>query len=308
MNFKKACKILNITEGKYPLDEVLLKKNYHIQALKYHPDKYNGDDANEKFQSINYAYKYLLKEGTSINPDISPDLGTNDSNNNVDYSDLLRDFLSTINQDEKIIGDVLFMMLNKSMHSIFNWIVNNINKEVLLKTYTILKEYNEIFQLPENILVDIYETIKEKYKNEDIIIINPSMKDLFNQNIYVLKYNNHKLYIPLWHHELFYNLEGKRLTVKCVPDFLMVDNNYYDIDCNNNIHINHTIKLDKDIFRSEYSEFMIDYKQFKIPINELKIKEKQIYIIKEKGVPRINESNIYSTDVLSDIIINITME
>ena len=38
-----------------------IKKAYRKLALKYHPDKYKEQDANVKFQSINEAYRVLLK-------------------------------------------------------------------------------------------------------------------------------------------------------------------------------------------------------------------------------------------------------
>jgi hypothetical protein len=36
-----------------------IKKAYHLLALQYHPDKFNGSDA--KFKEILQAYEYLLK-------------------------------------------------------------------------------------------------------------------------------------------------------------------------------------------------------------------------------------------------------
>ena len=42
-------------------------------------------------------------------------------------------------------------------------------------------------------------------------------------------------------------------------------------------------------------------------IEELKIREKQVYVIKEKGIPKINDNDIYSTNKLSDIIVHLTI-
>tara|TARA_B100000427_G_scaffold267292_1_gene232932 strand:- start:603 stop:1661 length:1059 start_codon:yes stop_codon:yes gene_type:complete len=344
MDFKAAIFILNIGEKEFiTMSEPELKKKYHIQALKYHPDKYKEHDANIKFHSINEAYTVLLKckkyanyrmdknsnlDDNSGTPNFSFNDFKFDSDSDFDfdfdrdfdfkmpscfnatrsgYSELLREFLSSTDLDDKLIRNIMFIILNNSIRGIFKWCIDNINKEVLLKIYTTLREYNDIFKLPEDFYDDMYNSIKEKYDNENIIIINPSIKDLFNQNIYILNYNEHKLYIPLWHHELYYELGGKKLTVKCVPDFMMIDNNYYDLDSNNNIHINHNIDIDKELLNKEFINIQIDYREFRIQINELKIREKQVYVIKEKGIPKINDNDIYSTDKLSDIIVHLTM-
>ena len=334
MDFKTAILILNIGEKDFiAMSEAELKKKYHIQALKYHPDKYKEQDANVKFQSINEAYRVLLKckkyanfrmdkSDSSYDNTGNPSFSFTDFGFDSDfdfkmpschnatrsgYSELLREFLSTTDLDDNLIRNIMFIILNNSIRGIFKWCIDNINKEVLLKIYTTLREYNDIFKLPEDFYDDMYNSIKEKYDNENIIIINPSIKDLFNQNIYILNYNEHKLYIPLWHHELYYELGGKKLTVKCVPDFMMIDNNYYDLDSNNNIHINHNIDIDKELLNKEFINIQIDYREFRIQINELKIREKQVYVIKEKGIPKINDNDIYSTNKLSDIIVHLTI-
>lgn len=49
-------KILNIDKNASKKE---IKKAYHILAVKYHPDKYNGIDKDEKFKEINIAYQIL---------------------------------------------------------------------------------------------------------------------------------------------------------------------------------------------------------------------------------------------------------
>jgi len=58
MNVLKARNILELPEE---FDENLLKKQYRLLAMKYHPDK-NKDNTNAKFSEINNAYEYLSKE------------------------------------------------------------------------------------------------------------------------------------------------------------------------------------------------------------------------------------------------------
>jgi DnaJ-class molecular chaperone len=70
INIVSALEILGIDENIdiYKINEEYIKKQYHSLALKHHPDK-NGNtkESNEKFQKINEAYQYLLREVSILN-------------------------------------------------------------------------------------------------------------------------------------------------------------------------------------------------------------------------------------------------
>ena len=67
MNFKEACKNLEIKE-KDATDSKELRKKYYTMALKYHPDKLSDLSAaqqkmgQEKFMKVQEAYEAIKNE------------------------------------------------------------------------------------------------------------------------------------------------------------------------------------------------------------------------------------------------------
>ena len=99
MDYKNACKILEI-DPKNELTLEKLKKEYRLQALKYHPDKNNSVDSVAKFQSINESYEFLknhIKYGFDY--DIDLDLEEDDEKCE-NYQKILFQFIRNMADDE----------------------------------------------------------------------------------------------------------------------------------------------------------------------------------------------------------------
>ena len=60
--------------------------------------------------------------------------------------------------------------------------------------------------------------IQEKRKNDECIILHPTLNDLFCNNLYRLKHKNETYNIPLWHKSLVYEHENSELYIKCIPN------------------------------------------------------------------------------------------
>ena len=70
MNLLEALEVLELSDDYTP---EMLKKNYKSMAMKYHPDKNNEPDANDKFLKVSQAYEFLLNP-TPVPVFQSPDL------------------------------------------------------------------------------------------------------------------------------------------------------------------------------------------------------------------------------------------
>ena len=311
MDIKRATEILEL-ELKTDLNPATVKKQYHKLALLYHPDKNNGSiEANKRFQEINEAYKYLLPIVTDNNTNNTNNYTNNDTNNtstneNIHiYTNLLSTFVSSIinNNKEFLIKIIKDVVINGSKK-----IIEDLDKETLLELYSFLCKYKNILFVSLETIELIKNSVKNKFENNEIIILNPSIDDLFENNVYKLHINNEVYLVPLWHNELYFDAEdGSEIIVLCQPKLPT----NITIDENNNIYceicINICNELPYLLKNSKFVSLSIGEKWFSIPLDKLFIKEEQLYKFKGQGIAHISEKDIYNVSSKADIIVKIIL-
>ena len=297
MDFNKACLELEINSP-FSLND--LKKQYRIMALKNHPDKHMPDIGNiytSKFKQINIAYEYLIvfleKNEASYN----------DNNSNMnDYNSLFNDFLSSV-----------FTNYNYDIHNIISIIINdcqalslslfeNMDKEKAIHIFEFINTYHHILYIPDNIVDKIKNIINDKIKNDNIIILNPSLDDILNDNVYMLDFEGEKYFVPLWHDELYYKHKSNDLIVKCIPD---LPENISIHNDNLIIHIYHSIQ---NVLYKTHITYNIGPFTYNIPVDSLVIKTTQTYKIINRGFSIIQPNDIYDNGKKGDIIFIIHMK
>lgn len=308
MNYKTAFEILEIdmSEKKYSdINLEYLKKQYHKLALQNHPDK-NGNtkDSKEKFQAINEAYEYLKRE---INFKENDEKTTSTS---TVYVDILQSFLSEIfagKYNDKFYEIVKKIIVKKIPNKLFK----DLDKEMAFDVYNFLSKHKNILHISQELLDNLIEIVQKKY--EDVMEyykLNPSIDDLLENNVYKLYINEQLFLVPLWHNELYF--EGsesnnfKEIVVSCEPEL----SENIKIDDNNNLVIKIKFILNEIpnlITNDGKICFNIGKKDFYVPVNKLCMKKNQYYRIKNEGLSKINEDDIYDVSTKSDIIVNIEL-
>lgn len=292
MTREEACSILEISQ-KYTQDTV--KKAYFRMALRYHPDKYKEDDG-EKFRKVKEAYDFL-SDGKYDYVNID---------DKVNYKDLIKMCVKFFSPETN--WDNLFM--DTSLHGILQdcekisiKIFEKLNKEKANQVYKLLKYYNNIFNINGELLNQYKEILQKKNLHENIIILNPTLKDLFNDNIFKLEMQDKIFYVPLWHHELHFSLQSKDLIVKCEPE---IPKNMW-IDHKNNLYVCLKIKPE-EVLQHGFYEFTVGEKKLKIDGRDIKLtREKQVVILFNHGLLRINEKHMYDDTIRGDIHIEIML-
>lgn len=105
----------------------------------------------------------------------------------------------------------------------------------------------------------------------------------------------------MFDHKLHFSLQNIDLIVRCEPD---IPKEVW-INESNNMYIQKQISI-TELFEKGFYEFEIGEKLFKIYSDSLKItKEKQIVLLKESGILRINEEHTYDATLRGDIYVEV---
>lgn len=338
--YSKALEELDIDINEINISSIDIKyltKKYRKQALKYHPDK-NGNtiESNIKFQKINEAFHYLKREFACLEEDEEQE--DKDKENEKDpsslYLPILQMFLKSVFQNKytetflDIIKDIVINLKKTISLSLFD----KLDKETAFTIYHFLSKYRDILHINQGILDQIREKILEKYENIIIYKLNPSIDDLLNNNMFKL-YVDDKLYlVPLWYNESHFfckeerteeqenrenreNIEKeqnkKEIIVLCEPE--LPEN--IKIDEENDLHVE--IKIDLFYLTSLLDQengtpsvpvpVTVGKKVFEISLEKLCLKKKQIYRMKQVGLTKANEEDIYDVNNKSDIIFHIEL-
>jgi len=307
MNYEKACKILDINTDE--ITSEIIKKQYRINALLYHPDKNKEEDTTSKFQEIQCAYEYLSKKIVNEEAmDMENEMYEGEENMTNSYAGILFSFMKNlmqtdVNADNK--SGIYYIILEKISNTCEKKaleLIEKVDKKVLIKLYEIIGKYSDALHFSSTFIEKMNEIITKKIEKDECIILNPTIDDLFENNLYKLSVNGMVYIVPLWHNELVYDNMGNDLYVKCFP--MLPDN--VTIDDKNNIYISATFDI-KEILNKEVIEVVIGKREFEISPNDLIVKPYQTIILKGKGISKINTLDIYDISKKSNILVNIAL-
>ena len=310
MNLQEALQIMKFDNGFSNLSLDMLKKKNHKLALIHHPDK-NGNsiEAKEKFQKLGEAYELLKKELGTIN-DVETKNNNDEpvfNNSGDEYSFFLNMFLQNIvtgqysEAVQSIIRDIVSGCKEISLK-----MFDKMDRETSLYVYHFIIKYKDLFHLNDSILNTVREIILEKFKDIQIFTLNPSIDDLFENNVYKLEYNSKLYFVPLWHGEVYFDADTtssdvKEIIVKCIPELP----DHISIDENNHLYINVNIKFGLSLLKDKTTTVLVGKKRYDIPNMELYCKQNQLYIFKNRGISQIDEHDMYNIKKKGDVVVRI---
>ena len=311
LNLNSALKILSL-DKKYNVNNIdnlkiqELKKYYYIAALNYHPDKNIDNDTSDIFKEINNSYLYLkMYIENKYNCKNEYDMEKNDD---LNFVTLLLSFIKLLSTNEA--NDIhIINNFNKFKSNCIDYsnnilinFIDKLNINIIEDLYNFL--INNKININDNFRENLKDILIKKLEKYNIFILHPNLKNLFENDLYKLNINNEIVYVPLWHRELIYDNN----LIKIQP---ILEENLY-IDNDNILNYNYYLKY-KDIIdkiEKNITEFIVTIHNLiiNIPIYELYFRNYQIYQIKNKGISKINNDNIFDTNIKCNINIHIFLE
>ena len=319
IKIKNARLLLGLTPNKkYTLCE--LTKQYRIAALKNHPDKhFNSNESTEKFKEINEAYIFLYNKYNDPNDPNEPnepeldEMNKNKCEESKDeeykYTDLFSAFINSLmtglsNAKMAEINVILTAVMDKCK-ILTATMFDNMDKRSILFIYDLIIKYYTILDISNDRFDGIIKILKNKMKIDDVIVINPTITDLFDvNNIQIIEHEEKTYYIPNWHTELYYDInEQRELIVKCIPKLP----EYIYIDELNNIYIDVRTRVENlfNLPNPVFTIVMYENISIDIPIRDIEFKTHQTITLHKRGIPMINTEKIYYTLEKMDIIVNL---
>jgi hypothetical protein len=290
-----------------------LNKRYRILALKLHPDK-NGNtpEATLAFQELNAAYNLLSLDASSSSAPAN-ETSENDAAN-ATYVNIFMRFVQSLfhtntNTNHHALLDLLYRIVHDYASLSVNAALDALDPSALFQLYETLEQYNAAIRMDARIFKEITHIIREKMQKNNIIVLNPSLKDVLQNNISVVQFEEHTFYVPLWHSELHYHVDAskKQLIVKCMP----VLPDHMTIDVNNELHID--VRADiKELLNHSSGLLRIPlYDNVCVELNaaDLRVMPRQTVVLQNNvhGVSLICATDIYEVKNRAPICVHVCL-
>ena len=224
------------------------------------------------------------------------------------YGDLLGLFIQSVllrtTNNEPFINIVKSIIGNCTQLSMSMF--EECDKTIISEVYDFLCKYKHVLHVSPETLAELKRIVVEKCKNDQIYILNPTLKDIFDGNLYKLMVDEKVYYVPLWNAETYFDCGlGREIVVRCIPE--LPDN--ISIDENNNVCVSVSIKLTNELLERNTIEVPIYCdKSVSVPICDLKIMKQQSIIFRKEGIFSINEHTpICEHFKITDIIVCLTL-
>lgn len=277
MNYRRAFKVLEIEEqyaDKNRTTIEIVRKQYKMLALKWHPDRNKAPDAAERYREIKDAHDFLL-DGS---------LGS-EKTSEQSYKNVASNFFETLYNNEhfqrRIFHPLLMKVTTLCEEKALSFILR-LDADRATKLLTMIETWKTVLHFSDA----FFDKVRGHIEGAQHIVLNPNIDDLMQSNVYLL---SEGIIAPLWHPLLEYEKEG--IIVHCLPE--LPDNMWIDDDDDENtlnVEITETVE---NIWKFGHLEISIGAEKKRIELSNLKLKQSQIVELKGEGIPIPHTDNVF---------------
>jgi len=314
--YRSACDTLGV-EYEHTIFDI--KAQYRAKALLYHPDKCSEVGAAERFQQVNSAYEYLkgYKESPFKGVYVAADFeeegseGSEEVRNDND-SNGVRGSTVPVAPEFKQVIYMIMQKMAKICEKKTRQLLEGFNVALLERLSVVLELYPVV---PETIREMVREIVELRRGQTERIIINPLLDDIMSDYLYPFIRDGKTYILPLWHHELVYDVEGEGGEMVIHINPILPEN--VTIDRDNNLHVYLTYKL-LDIWEgrmgmvdgdreSGWVKFYLGLRRFLIPASQICMRENQTVVLVGQGISRICHTDVYDVSQRGDVVVHLSI-
>jgi hypothetical protein len=262
MNYQRAFKVLEIDEqyaDKNRTTIEIVRKQYKMLALKWHPDRNKAPDAAERYREIKDAHDFLI-EGS---------LGA-ERTSEQSYKSVASNFFETLYNNEhfqrRIFHPLLMKVTTLCEEKALSFILR-LDADRATKLMRVIETYKTVLHFSDAFFDKVRGHIEGKNAAQHIVL-NPNIDDLMQSNVYML---SEGIIAPLWHSLLEYEKEG--IIVHCLPE--LPDNMWIDDDDENTLNVE-VMETVENIWKIGHLEISIGKEKKRVEMSNFKLKQSQI--------------------------------
>lgn len=247
MDRNTACFLLDISPDDIydpctgEMDRDRLRRQYHTQSLRLHPDKNPAPDAGEQFQRMHEAYIWLSETTRSE---------TFMGNKNEMGTESRMEAMTTL----------WTWFQDGCQERLAQWIQRQ-DKETLFRLHTILSmpsvlpQNNQVRGALQHIQSLLASSLKTKCSRDQRTVLRPTLSDVLSDQVFRLVVEDKTYWIPLWVDELVYDLGDREWIVQCIPT---LPSNVVVDERHKHIYVHCVWSIAKDIWGKQEMDVVID--------------------------------------------------
>jgi hypothetical protein len=279
MNCQRAFKILEVDHDTTSI--VVVRKQYKILALRWHPDKNKAPNAADKYREIKEAHDFLM-EGSFESSSFDRTFESSS------YTSVASSFFETLYNNEhfqrRIFHPLLMKVVNMCEEKALAFILR-LDADRAHKLLCMIETWKTTLHFSDEFFAKVREHIDGVHVRH--ILLNPNIDDLMQSNVYCLQEEG--LFAPLWHSLLEYEKEG--IIVHCLPE--LPSNMWIDEEDESNtlnVEVSETLE---NIWKTGFLEFSIGGEKKRVEMGNLRMQRFQIVELKGQGIPIPHTDNVF---------------